>query len=1075
MSTEEIPGWKSTVLWAELLAREGGTAETLRAKLSEVMPKIEAVLDKGGTMPATFTLHDSGHARRVAERIGEIAGPELVTRLGDYEIASLLLAAYLHDIGMTPPLARLDATLAYVLSADPDALTATEQEELQGWLDDQPEGLVPPLAEGPPTAKELQRAREIVAGYVRFRHSDWSEGWIRENLAHLNCETYGGWLDDIVLLCQSHQASADELKGTVFDLRLVGAPSSILNLRYAACLLRIADVLEFDPERTPKILFSHRDVNQSSAIFWHKDHNLSFALKRGKISIHATSPNAVTERAIRATVEQVDEELLACRRIADETQMLGSPSIEVPHGWPLETSVHAKITARNNAYEYVEGTFRPDPMKVLELIGGLALYGTHLAAVRELLQNAFDAVRDQIARQRLLRECPGEAGLYETLAATHQVSLTLSQEPDGVRLICEDSGCGMSRDVITSRFLVGGRAASRDSRALERDCNAHGFSTGRTARFGIGVLSYFLIASEFDIRTRRSIEAGDPDGTGWIFRTEGLEDFGELRRESTAPTGTRVEMKLAPEVVGDPQEFSDKLRKYLLQELRRLPCPFKFNTEGFSTPAFSGTQGWLERSNDAEAQLVSGLRPSGGSPHHPTNELLSTADREEQEERVEYWKRLREKARSALALQYHEAELPDGLGFYRIYFGGFTMFGEPALTFVNAENDGNEKIYLRSIDNRDAFLPSGEVAMSWNGMQIRPIDSEHLYRGKTDNVLVEIDWTSDRAGQLAVHRNSFELSEAAQVALSKVVEEANKFRREFTQAGIDSPFGMMNSRIAGSEPSGELRLLWPDRPKRKGKEDRTALEPLRFPLIPPTYKTGERRITWRGVPVTQLGNLSLKTSAYKDEVPFWQGSKAGPTAVGFLKTDISAELVPVWEDFDPSRFEFMPHLGYQCHFPPEWGNLAGAVLENVVSGMLMVWNPEHPLVQALDLDSWQWARTTFMKSRDPLQYVDELLDRPGRMAAWIVLCLTRGERPLWAGLGEHAADFLANAWGALHGSDSEDPIVFQRESYFEKSTDILSPVAWKSHPNGENGPELGGWLAPPGQDWQFSEEAEPKD
>jgi len=54
-----------------------------------------------------------------------------------------------------------------------------------------------------------------------------------------------------------------------------------------------------------------------------------------------------------------------------------------------------------DAYVYIEGSFRPNTEKLLELLAGTALYEEPLAAVRELLQNAFDAVRERIAYERL--------------------------------------------------------------------------------------------------------------------------------------------------------------------------------------------------------------------------------------------------------------------------------------------------------------------------------------------------------------------------------------------------------------------------------------------------------------------------------------------------------------------------------------------------------------------------------------------------------------------------------------------------------------------------------------------------
>ncbi|MES2923264.1 MAG: hypothetical protein V4819_17035, partial [Verrucomicrobiota bacterium] len=66
------------------------------------MRDLDSVLQNGGTAPLDFTLHDSGHALRVAHRMAELITPAIRRNLSDYELALLLLAAYGHDIGMTP-------------------------------------------------------------------------------------------------------------------------------------------------------------------------------------------------------------------------------------------------------------------------------------------------------------------------------------------------------------------------------------------------------------------------------------------------------------------------------------------------------------------------------------------------------------------------------------------------------------------------------------------------------------------------------------------------------------------------------------------------------------------------------------------------------------------------------------------------------------------------------------------------------------------------------------------------------------------------------------------------------------
>lgn len=65
------------------------------------MPDIERVLN-AGTSPLDFTLHDAEHSFRVAEWMARIVPDDVLPKLSVYELALLLLSAYLHDIGMAP-------------------------------------------------------------------------------------------------------------------------------------------------------------------------------------------------------------------------------------------------------------------------------------------------------------------------------------------------------------------------------------------------------------------------------------------------------------------------------------------------------------------------------------------------------------------------------------------------------------------------------------------------------------------------------------------------------------------------------------------------------------------------------------------------------------------------------------------------------------------------------------------------------------------------------------------------------------------------------------------------------------
>src|SRR5579875_715891 len=393
--------WTETALWKRLSKNTAGT-EAIRTALRGCMPDIETVLFAGGTAPTDFTLHDAGHSFRVSERMVRDVIPEKTMRaLNMYEAAFLLLSAYLHDIGMTPQQKKVRGHYHLLLNGDSDGISAQEKAEFQAWLDQRGEETTIPLPGGTPLKVRLQLANELVTHYVRFRHNDWSEDWIRSYFECKPLALYDGWIDDLVALCRSHHEGYSQLAAPRFDPRPVGAHSAILNLRYLAAVLRIADILDFDPERTPEVILRQRDIAPGSLIYWHKDKGISMLREGKRILISARPASARLHRAITESVDAIDHELRLCNRLAFDVRFDRCPGLEkqLPHQWDLATEVHRNIVPKENTYEYIDGSFRPNTAKLLQLLSGTELYGKTIAAVRELLQNAFDAVKEDIARR----------------------------------------------------------------------------------------------------------------------------------------------------------------------------------------------------------------------------------------------------------------------------------------------------------------------------------------------------------------------------------------------------------------------------------------------------------------------------------------------------------------------------------------------------------------------------------------------------------------------------------------------------------------------------------------------------
>jgi hypothetical protein len=116
-SSDHLHNWDQTKLWQVLDGKTDATSKIVSARLQEILPDIQDVLAFTSS-PIDFTLHDAQHAFRVAERMMQVIPEPVHDQLSVFELALLLLSAYLHDIGMTPARRHVELHYQYLLTGN---------------------------------------------------------------------------------------------------------------------------------------------------------------------------------------------------------------------------------------------------------------------------------------------------------------------------------------------------------------------------------------------------------------------------------------------------------------------------------------------------------------------------------------------------------------------------------------------------------------------------------------------------------------------------------------------------------------------------------------------------------------------------------------------------------------------------------------------------------------------------------------------------------------------------------------------------------------------------------------------
>ncbi|WP_084074574.1 HSP90 family protein [Demequina sp. NBRC 110052] len=165
--------------------------------------------------------------------------------------------------------------------------------------------------------------------------------------------------------------------------------------------------------------------------------------------------------------------------------------------------------------------FQVDLAGVVDLLGR-SLYSSPRVYLRELIQNAADAVA---ARAEIE---PGHEGAVSITPARH----------DGDALVITDDGVGLTASEARELLATVGRSSKKDLLDLPR--------TDRLGRFGVGLLSAFMVADQIEV-VSRSITGAPP--CVWTGRSDGTFTVTELEaaEADAVPVGSTVTVRPRPD------------------------------------------------------------------------------------------------------------------------------------------------------------------------------------------------------------------------------------------------------------------------------------------------------------------------------------------------------------------------------------------------------------------------------------------------------------------------------------------------------------------------------------------------
>lgn len=206
--------------------------------------------------------------------------------------------------------------------------------------------------------------------------------------------------------------------------------------------------------------------------------------------IQSICEEPVLDHVTHQISEAILRQLVSSRDVLD--QLIRHYNFRTPK---IEAQPRPKRIDGVPAYTTPHVRFQMSPIHTRELFMGASLWRDEAIAYRELFQNALDACRYRQARCRKL-------GIdYHPVIVMRHI-----KNSDGTEQVeCQDNGIGMTREVLGRCFAVAGSRFT-DLETFQEESSSwsdSGVEFSPNSKFGIGVFSYFLVASDLEIETAR--------------------------------------------------------------------------------------------------------------------------------------------------------------------------------------------------------------------------------------------------------------------------------------------------------------------------------------------------------------------------------------------------------------------------------------------------------------------------------------------------------------------------------------------------------------------------------------------
>lgn len=455
--------------------------EDLARQAAQAAEFVEPHLDCYKILFPHYTDHSIKHSFNVMENMYKLmAFPQEHTGI---ELFFCIYVALFHDVGMI--------------------LTEQEKDnELQGKTEIYISKYV---GNGEPEEKKKLERESILQNKIRTEHGNRVESimddWYSDNKALFSLAG-NSIISEISVICKSHMQTVEEVQDLLKTETTYGEQYSPL---FIAILLRLADAIDFSPDRAPYAIYhDYSIVNDSQSDYHWQMHN---GIK-GKLALRDNHgiktiilfPKILNDWLRDNPDKTEDDYQYVLTNVYAYYQWLDQEikeSIDVLDVFTEKKYwINAKIQFSDDPKKFSDYVpnfrIKTNYEAVVANLLGTGLYGEPRVGLREIIQNSIDA-----CRWRACRKNGYESGTQPTIKIIiderDRDDLGKHKDPE-IRII--DNGIGMSLETVKTCFLgIGNSIYNNPAYKLSKEKFNH------IGKHGIGFFAAFMLSDKVKIRT----------------------------------------------------------------------------------------------------------------------------------------------------------------------------------------------------------------------------------------------------------------------------------------------------------------------------------------------------------------------------------------------------------------------------------------------------------------------------------------------------------------------------------------------------------------------------------------------